>query len=738
MRKLNIKMLLLFLAGYVLGNVYINFFLDVNTVPLFNSKEDVFKTFSTLYLIWFLHYQVKPKKFMPGEEKGTARFGTKDDIKPIIDENEDNNVLFTQTEQMSLNTRKTRKNLNQLIIGGSGAGKTRFFIKPNLMQKNTSFVITDPKGEIFRSCGKMLEKSGYNIKVFNLIDMEKSSYYNPFEYVKKDEDVLKLITNLVKNTNPEVATGGDPFFDKAETALLQAIMFLIIEEGDTYEKNFPTVMQLLQTAEVKEDNENHVSELDLLFEKLEKRKPDHIAVKQYKIFKMAAGKTAKSILISVGVRLAPFSIENLARLVSKDTMELESIGIEKTALFIIIPDSDSTFNFLAAMMYTQLFNVLFYVADFENGGRLPIHVRFMLDEFANIGSIPDFEKLIATMRSREMSVSIVLQNLAQIKSKYKESWESITGNCDSFLFLGGNEWETLKYVSEMLGKQTIDVRTSGKTRGSQGSSSLNYQVDARELMMPDELKLLPDSDCILFIRGIRPFKSKKINLEKHKNFKELEDFDKSNAYDIAEYKNKERKKIREKVRNSGVLIKRDPDEIAKNLLVKVFEEFENQLKSNEAFEKFKIKLLTDINNGSIRNKEEFNKIIRELQSQIEANKNKAEEDEESKNREIKEIENDSEEKRLSQKNSSSENSLRKEVNEDEISISILYDWMSNAEKLLKDNILFLEMKEEIISNLNKEVNITKEEFKNIMYNINALLINHENNLDIEEELEDVI
>ena len=738
MKKLNIKMLLIFIAGYVLGTAYIKFFMDVTAVPFFDSREDLLKIFSTLYLIWFLHYQIKPKKFMPGEEKGTARFGTKEDIKHIVDENEDNNVLFTQTESMSLDTRKTRKNLNQLILGGAGAGKTRFYIKPNLMQKNTSFVITDPKGEIFRSCGKMLEKAGYNIKVFNLIDMEKSSYYNPFEYVKKDEDVLKLITNLVKNTNPEVATGGDPFFDKAETALLQAIMFLIIEEGDMYEKNFPMVMNLLQTAEVKEDDENHISELDLLFEKLKERKPEHIAVKQYNIFKMAAGKTAKSILISVGVRLAPFSIENVAKLVSKDTLELEKIGTEKTALFIIIPDADSTFNFLAAMMYTQLFNVLFYVADFEHGGRLPIHVRFMLDEFANIGSIPDFEKLIATMRSREVSVSIVLQNLAQIKSKYKESWETITGNCDSFLFLGGNEWETLKYVSEMLGKQTIDVRTSGKTRGSQGSSSLNYQVDGRELMMPDELKLLPDSDCILFIRGIRPFRSKKINLEKHKNFKELGDFDRNNTYDISEYKSTERKKIREKVRNSGVLIKRDPDEIAKNLLVKVFEEFENQLKGTDTFEKYKAKLLTDINNGNIKNKEEFNQIIKDLQSQIEEHKKKAEGGEENKNKEIEEVENSAEISKVSPEEKKTEESLSREIDEDEIATSILYDWINNAEKLLKDNILFQEMKEEIINNINSEVNITKDEFKNIMYNINSLLINHDNTLDIEEELEDVI
>lgn len=698
----------------MVGAIYIKLILAFDTSPfsfIFKSKEDLFRIYSLFYLMYILHYQIKPKKFMPGEEKGTAKFGTKEDIKHIVDENEDNNVLFTQTESMSLDTRKTRKNMNQLIIGGSGAGKTRYLVKPNLMQKNTSFVITDPKGEILRSTGKMLEDAGYNIKVFNLIDMEKSSNYNSLKYIKKDEDVLKLITNLVKNTNPDVATGGDPFFDKAETALLQALIFFILEVGKDHEKNFPMVMELLQTAEVKEDDEDHVSELDLLFNDLEESKPNHIAVKQYKIFKMAAGKTAKSILISVGVRLAPFSIENVAKLVSKDTLELEKIGTEKTALFILISDSDGTFNFLVAMMYTQLFNILFYVADFEHGGRLPIHVRFMLDEFANIGSIPDFEKLIATMRSREMSVTIILQNLAQIKSKYKESWESITGNCDSFLFLGGNEWETLKYVSEMLGKQTIDIRTSGKTRGSQGSTSLNYQVDGRELLMADELKLMPDSDCILFIRGIRPFMSKKINLEKHKNFEELDDFSKENAYDISAYKEKENKKIKGNLIERGVLIKKSPEEISKELILQLFQNIEKQLENNEKFQESKARILTDIQNGKIKNEEQFKEIVKEMVSCMkeEAQKGELEEPKEIIETEIEtEIEH---------------NSLATTSNEDEIAMSVVFNWFKTAEELLKDNSYFQEMKSDIFSSIKENANISKDEFRNMMLNIHELLLN---------------
>lgn len=616
MKKLNIKILVISLLGYIIGALYISFFLDIPKGSFFNTREGILKIFSMGCFIGFLHYQIKPKKFMPGEEKGTARFGTEEDIKHVIDEEEDNNVIFTETEKMSLNTRKTRKNLNQLILGGAGAGKTRFYIKPNLMQLNTSFVITDPKGEILRSCGKMLERAGFKVKVFNLIDMENSSNYNPISYIKKDVDVLKLITNLIRNTNPEVATGGDPFWEKAETALLQALIFLVLEEGDSTEKNFPMVMELLQMAEVKEEDEEYISELDVIFSELESEKPNHIAVKQYKLFKMAAGKTAKSILISVGVRLSAFSIEEVSKLVSKDNLELEKIGIEKTALFILIPDSDSTFNFLVAMMYTQLFNILFYVADFEHGGRLPIHVRFLLDEFANIGSIPDFEKLIATMRSREISVSIVLQNLAQLKSKYKDSWETITGNCDSFLFLGGNEWDTLKYVSEMLGKQTIDIRTSGKTRGNQGSSSLNYNVDGRELMMPDELKLLPDSDCILFIRGIRPFRSKKFNLEKHKNFKETEDFDPINKYDISKYKEIRIKETHQKLKDSKLIKEATASDISKNLLLKIFQDIENKLQGCKEFQDYKVEILTKIQNEQINTEEDILEIIRNIGIQL--------------------------------------------------------------------------------------------------------------------------
>lgn len=711
--KINIKILAIFLLGYILGAVYIKFFLDMEIVPFFNSREEILKIFSIGCFIGFLHYQIKPKKFMPGEEKGTARFGKLEDIKHIIDEEDDRNVLFTETEKMSLDTRKTRKNLNQLILGGSGAGKTRFFIKPNLMQLNTSFVITDPKGEILRSCGTMLKNNGYKIKIFNLIDMDKSSNYNPLKYVKKESDVLKLIANIIKNTNSETATGGDPFWEKSETALLQAIIFYILEEGLEEEKNFSTVMQLLLMAEVKEEDENHISDLDRLFNKLRNKNPDHIAIKQYDTFKLAGGKTAKSILISAGVRFAVFSIKEVKNLIETDNLELEKIGDEKTALFIVIPDSDATFNFLVSMMYTQLFNILYYQADFvgyKDGndkvvkGRLKYHVRFMLDEFANIGSIPEFDKLIATMRSREISVSIVLQNLAQIKGKYEKTWESITGNCDSLLFLGGNEWDTLKYISEMLGKQTIDIRTSGKTRGSQGSSSLNYQVDGRELMMPEELKLMPDSDCILFIRGVRPFKSKKINLEKHKRFSMTEDADIDNSYSLDEYKSDmnllKKEKVKNEIKNNRIVVDVKEVELENMVLISYFENMERKLNGYPKFEKLKKDILSDISEKKITTKTQLESMLKECIFMFEENQ------EEFVQEEIETIDN--------VEISINENSIVVNSDESEITKAVLFNCFKEIEKKLVGNERFEEIKREILDSVEEGHRISRKEIKNII------------------------
>ena len=371
---------------------------------------------------------------MLGKEHGTAQWAKKVKVKKLLDKKKDNNIIFTKTEGMSLNTRKTGKNLNMLIIGSPGTGKTRYFAKPNILQANTSYVITDPKGEILRDTGCFLQKKGYRIKVLNVIDMEHSDGYNPFEYIRDETDVLKVIDCLVQNTTPENAQSNDPFWEKAETALLQALLYFIWYELPKEEQNFATVLELLRKAEVRETDEEHESDLDLIFKQLEREKPGHIALKQYSIFKQAAGKTAKSILISAGVRLAMFNIPAVANLTSRDTLELETIGDEKTAVFVLMSDSSTTFNFLVAMMYTQFFDTLYYVADFKYRGRLPVHVRFILDEFANIGQIPNFDKLVGTMRSREVSVSVIIQNISQLKSIYENSWENIIGNCDSLLF----------------------------------------------------------------------------------------------------------------------------------------------------------------------------------------------------------------------------------------------------------------------------------------------------------------
>lgn len=477
------------------------------------------------------------KKYMFGKEHGTAKWGDKKDIEKLEDKDENKNIILTKTEMLSIDTRKTRKNLNVLVVGGAGTGKSRFLVKPNLLQANTSYVITDSKGELLRDTGQSYIQAGFKLKVFNLIEMGYSLCYNPFSYIRSDTDVLKAINTLIKNTNPKGFTGGnDPFWEKSEIALLQAIFSYIWYEIVPEEQNMKTVMQLLRYADVKEEDESYVSDLDIIFNELMKEKPNHIANRQYAIFKQGAGKTAKSILISVGVRLAAFNIDAVANLTLKDELELDKIGDEKTALFVVIPDSDTTFNFLAAMMYSQLFDSLYYTADFKNKGRLKLHVRCMLDEFANIGFIPDFDKRIATMRSREISCTIILQNLAQLETMYKDSWKTIVGNCDSFLFLGSKEQSTLEYVSKQLGKETIDTRNINYGKGKQGSTSYNYGIQGRELMTPDEIGRMPDNDCILMIRGLYPFYSKKYVLENHSRYKYLYDYSDENHFDYRDAK----------------------------------------------------------------------------------------------------------------------------------------------------------------------------------------------------------
>ncbi len=513
----------------------------IKTVPFFIPNVEQIKLWLfTSVFYWAVAALILldlQKKYMFGKEHGTAKWGDKKDIEKIRDKDDSKNIILTKTEMLSTDTRKTRKNLNVLVVGGAGTGKSRFVAKPNLLQANTSYVITDTKGDLVRDTGQSYIEAGFKLKVFNLIEMGYSLCYNLFAYIRSETDVLKIINALIKNTNPKGYTGGnDPFWEKSEAALLQAIFFYIWYEIVPEEQNMKTVMQLLKYANVKEEDESYVSDLDIIFNELEKDKPNHIANRQYTIFKQGAGKTAKSILISIGVRLAAFNIDAVANLTSKDELELDKLGDEKTALFIVIPDSDTTFNFLAAMMYTQLFDSLYYTADFKNKGRLKYHVRAILDEFANIGYIPDFENRIATMRSREISCTIILQNLAQLETMYKDSWKTIVGNCDSFLFLGSKELSTLEYVSKQLGKETIDTRNINYGKGKQGSTSYNYGIHGRELMTPDEIGRMPDDDCILMIRGLYPFYSKKYVLENHPRYKHLYDYSDENYFDYRDAK----------------------------------------------------------------------------------------------------------------------------------------------------------------------------------------------------------
>ena len=480
--------------------------------------------FMIAYLLGIGIYLSSPKNYRRQQEYGSARWANPNFVcKKYANKEYFSNKIFSQNVRMGLDGKKHRRNLNTIVIGGSGAGKTRFYAKPNILQCNTSFVVLDPKGEIIRSVGHLLEDKDYVIKVIDLIDMSKSLGYNPFHYIQNDKDILKLITNLIRNTTPKGSNTNDPFWEKSETALLEALMLYLYHYAPEDEQNFTMVMEMLNYAEVKEEEEDYESPLDELFKRLETLDSNSLALKQYKIYKQAAGKTAKSILISVGVRLAAFNLEELASLTRFDEMELEQIGERKTALFAIIPDNDSTFNFIVGMLYTQLFQMLYYQADYVHGGELPVPVHFLMDEFANVALPDEFDKLLSTMRSRQIFVSIILQNLAQIKALYKDSWESIVGNCDELYYLGGNEQSTHKYISELLGKETLDTNTFGKSTGHSGSYSTNFQQTGRELLTADEVRLLDNNDGLLFIRGERPIKDKKYNLLKHPNIKQTLD-----------------------------------------------------------------------------------------------------------------------------------------------------------------------------------------------------------------------
>lgn len=480
--------------------------------------------FTAAYFLGIGIYESQKRNYRRGVEHGSAKWGNVSEIcRRYCEKQYTNNLLLTQHFRMGLDGYKHKRNLNVLVVGGSGAGKSRTYAIPNIMQCNCSMVITDPKAELLRKTGGVLERNGYEVRVFDLINPETSWCYNPFAYVRDDKDVLKLINNLIRNTTPKGAQSLDPFWEKSETALLQALMLYLLHEAPPEEQNFPMIMEMLGSAQVKEDDEDYQSPLDILFERLEMRDPESIAVKQYAIYKQAAGKTAKSILISVGVRLAAFNLKQIANLTCTDELDLYSIGEKKVALFCCIPDADTSMNYLVGMIYSNLFQTLYYVADRKYGGRLPIPVHCIMDEWPNVALPDDFDKILATMRSRGISCSIIIQNIAQMKALFKDSYESLIGNCDEFLYLGGNEKEGHKYVSELLGKETLDTNTYGQTKGRSGSYSVNYQQTGRELLTPDEIRLLDNRKAILFIRGERPIMDDKYDLKKHVNFRYTED-----------------------------------------------------------------------------------------------------------------------------------------------------------------------------------------------------------------------
>lgn len=509
-----------------------------NILPSFNLADLLFGAVFGAGMRLVVYMKSKnAKKFRKGEEYGSARWGNAKDIEPYMDLNDpENNVILTQTEGLIMNGKpkgpKYARNKNILVIGGSGSGKTRFFVKPNLMQLHSSYVVTDPKGTVLLEVGQMLYDAGYEIKVLNTINFKKSMHYNPFAYIHCEKDILKLVNTLIVNTKGEGQQATEDFWVKAEKLLYQAYIGYIYYECVKEEQNFITLIDMINASETREDDENFKNAIDLIFEELEADEPDHFAVKQYKKYKLAAGKTAKSILISCGARLAPFDIKELRDLTEYDEMELDKIGERKTALFMIMSDTDGTFNFILAMMQSQMFNLLCECADDIHNGKLPVHVRFLLDEFANIGQIPQFDKLIATIRSREISASIILQSKSQLKAIYKDNADTIEGNCDTTLFLGGKEKTTLKEMSEILGKETIDLYNTSDTRGQSPSYGLNYQKTGKELMSQDEIAVMDGGKCIMQLRGVRPFFSDKFDITKHKRYKELSDFDEANLFDV--------------------------------------------------------------------------------------------------------------------------------------------------------------------------------------------------------------
>ena len=551
-----------YLAFFYLGNIFshhirsytggdvidktLQGLLELNRMSFFPSLYliDIIMGIGTAVLIKFIVYTKgkNAKKFRQGKEYGSARWGNRKDIEPYMDEKFQNNILLTKTERLSMNGRpsnpKYARNKNVLVIGGSGSGKTRFYVKPNLMQMHSSYCVTDPKGTIVLECGKMLEDNGYEIRILNTINFKKSMKYNPFSYIHSEKDILKLVQTIIANTKGEGEKAGEDFWVKAEKLYYTALIAYIYYEAPKEEKNFATLLDMIDASEVREDDENYKNPIDRLFEALEKKEPRHFAVKQYKKYKLAAGKTAKSILISCGARLAPFDIQELRDLMSEDELELDCIGDRKTALFVIISDTDDTFNFVVSIMYSQLFNLLCDKADDVYGGQLPVHVRFLLDEFANIGLIPKFEKLIATIRSREISASIILQAQSQLKAIYKDNADTIIGNCDSTLFLGGKEKTTLKELSETLGKETIDLYNISETKSNQNSFAMNYQKTGKDLMSQDEITVMDGGKCIFQLRGVRPFFSDKYDITKHKNYSLLEDYDKKNRFDEESYINR--------------------------------------------------------------------------------------------------------------------------------------------------------------------------------------------------------
>ncbi|NBH28176.1 type IV secretory system conjugative DNA transfer family protein [Lachnospiraceae bacterium] len=545
------------------GVLFLNFQMAFeNPVPSFHAYDLAVGVIGAAIVKAAVYIKGKnAKKYRQGVEYGSARWGNEKDIAPFIDPVFDNNILFTQTERLTMNGRpakpKYARNKNVVVIGGSGSGKTRFYVKPQLMQmpSNVSFVTTDPKGTILVECGKMLargtpkmkngkpvrDKNGrvvyepYRIKVLNTINFKKSMHYNPFRYIRSEKDILKLVNTIIANTKGEGEKSAEDFWVKSERLLYCALIGYIYYEAPEEEQNFSTLLEFINASETREDDEEFKNAVDELFEELEQEKPEHFAVRQYKKFKLAAGKTSKSILISCGARLAPFDIAELRELTSYDEMELDMLGDRRTAMFVIISDTDDTFNFIVAVMYSQLFNLLCDRADDVHGGRLPYHVRLLLDEFANIGQIPKFDKLIATIRSREISASIILQSQSQLKTIYKDASETILGNCDSMLFLGGKESTTLKEISETLGRETIDLYNTSDTRGQGRSYGLNYQKTGKELMSRDELAVMDGDKCILQLRGVRPFLSNKFDITGHKRYKELSDYDKKNDFDVESY-----------------------------------------------------------------------------------------------------------------------------------------------------------------------------------------------------------